>query len=344
MKQRVSPQSLLWAAAGVGGGLALYSAARKAMEWKLVGKVVAVTGGTRGLGLQMAREFAGEKCHLAICARDPQELWQARTELEALGARVLATVVDVSCRNEAQDWIDEVSAYFGRIDVLVNNAGTIQVGPAQNMEFADFQQAMDLMFYGVLHPILAVLPQLKNRHDGAIVNITSVGGKIAVPHLLPYCCAKFAATALSEGLHAELKSSGIHVLTVVPGLMRTGSYVNAYFRGQLEQEMEWFANSAMSPLLAMEPREAARQIVRALKRREAEVILTANAQLAARAHGAFPGLAAGILSAVSRTMLPAPGEGPKTKGIDIQRQSQSPAVKDLQRRNQPAAERYHQPA
>jgi short-subunit dehydrogenase len=105
---------------------------------------------------------------------------------------------------------------------LVNNAGVIQMGPVEDQSLEDFEEALGTMFYGVLMPIWSVLPQMISRGEGRIVNITSIGGKLSVPHLLPYNCAKFAAVGLSEGLRAELGRSKISVTTIVPGLMRTG--------------------------------------------------------------------------------------------------------------------------
>src|SRR5437763_6066124 len=108
--------------------------------------------------------------------------------------------------------VDEVAKRFGRIDVLVNNAGIIQVGPVENMTITDFENAMAVMFWGPVYATLATLPYMRQHGDGRIVNITSIGGKVSVPHLVPYSCAKFAAVALSEGLRAELASTGIRVV------------------------------------------------------------------------------------------------------------------------------------
>ncbi len=110
---------------------------------------------------------------------------------------------------------------FGRVDIVVNNAGIIQVGPMSTTTVEDFATALDVMFWGALYPTLAVLPQMRARRSGHVVNITSIGGMVSVPHLLPYTCAKFAAVGLSEGLRTELGQEGIHVTTVVPGWRRS---------------------------------------------------------------------------------------------------------------------------
>ena len=126
--------------------------------------------------------------------------------------------------------IDAVSRHYGHIDILVNNAGEIMVSPFENLTTADFERAMAVMFWGTLYTTLAVLPSMKARGQGRIVNVTSIGGKVSVPHLLSYSCAKAAAVAFSNGLRNEVRQFGIDVTTIIPGLMRTGSHVNAFSR------------------------------------------------------------------------------------------------------------------
>ena len=195
---------------------------------------VLITGGARGLGLALAREFVRVGCRLVLAARDAQELARARQDLTQRGAEVLAVPCDVT--NQEQVRVDQATQHFGRVDIVVNNAGIIQVDPMSTTTVEDFATALDVMFWGAFYPTLAVLPQMRARRSGHIVNITSIGGMVSVPHLLPYTCAKFAAVGLSEGLRAELGQEGIRVTTVVPGLMRTGSYVQARFQGQQECE------------------------------------------------------------------------------------------------------------
>jgi short-subunit dehydrogenase len=151
---------------------------------------------------------------------------------------------------------------------------------------------------------MAVLPHLEQRGTGRIVNITSIGGKVAVPHLLPYTCAKFAAVGFSEGLHTELAQTGVKVVTIAPGLMRTGSYLNADFKGDTEKEAAWFGVSSSTPGLTIAADRAARQIADAAARGTAEKILTPQANLLAKAHGVAPGLTSQVLSLVNQWLLP----------------------------------------
>ncbi|MFB3827778.1 MAG: SDR family NAD(P)-dependent oxidoreductase [Bryobacteraceae bacterium] len=305
MNQKTT-RGLLWAAGAAGAALALRAGYRRLREADIAGCVVLITGGSRGLGLSMARAFGAEGCRVAICARNTEELDRACRDLEARGIEVIAVPCDVTDRAQVDGLAQSVLRHFGRVDILVNNAGIIQVGPVESMTLEDFEQAMAVMFWGVVYPTLALLPHFLGRGAGRIVNITSIGGKVSVPHLLPYNCAKFAAVGFSEGLRAELAGRGVRVTTIAPGLMRTGSYLNGIFKGDPERESLWFGVSANLPLATIGGSRAARQIVAAVKRGDAERVLTAPANLMARFHGLFPGATADLLGLVNRLVLPAP--------------------------------------
>jgi NAD(P)-dependent dehydrogenase (short-subunit alcohol dehydrogenase family) len=310
---------LLVAAAGLGAFVAAWALVRKWREYDLRGRVVLITGGSRGLGLVMAREFVGEGARVAICARDGGELERARAELGGRGNRVMAVPCDVTEREQVKEMVEMVTRHFGRIDVLVNNAGTIQVGPVEVMTLEDYEQAMKAHFWGPLYTTLAVLPQMRKRREGRIVNISSIGGKVSVPHLVPYSASKFALVGLSEGLRSELMKDGVVVTTVCPGLMRTGSPRNANFKGQHRAEYAWFSISDSLPVTSMRAERAARQVVAACKRGDAEVVLSIQAQLAVKFHGLFPGLTQDLLGLVN-LLLPAPGGigRKRAKGRDSQ--------------------------
>ena len=297
---------LILGLAGAGALLAARALVRKLTEYDFRDKTVLITGGSRGLGLLLAREFAREGARVAICARDPQELERARMDLIRRGAQVIALQCDVTDRGQVDETVRDVRERFGRIDVLVNNAGVIEVGPMEVMTLDDYEEAMKTHFWGPLYMTLAVLPSMRERRDGRIVNIASIGGKISVPHLLPYSASKFALVGFSEGLRAELKKDGIVVTTVCPGLMRTGSPRNATFKGQHRAEYAWFSISDSLPVTSMSASRAARQVVAACRRGDAEVVLSIQAQLAVLFHGLFPGVTADLLGLVNK-LLPAPG-------------------------------------
>jgi len=271
-----------------GALLAAREIRRRVRPVDLAGQTALVTGGSRGLGLLISRELARDGCNVAICARDQDELERARADLVHSGGQVETVVCDVSDQVQARRMIERVTARFGQVDILVNNAGIIQVGPLENQTIDDFQMAMDVMYWGVVYPTLAVLPQMRARGSGRILNVTSIGGKMAVPHLLPYSSAKFAAVGFSEGLAAEVAKDGITVTTIVPGLMRTGSHLHALMKGQHEAEYGWFSLGASLPLISMDAERAAAQIVEAIRREESVRCLGVTAALASRFHGLFP--------------------------------------------------------
>jgi short-subunit dehydrogenase len=231
-------------------------------------EVVVVTGGSRGLGLVIARHVAERGGRVVICARDAAELERARSDLAERGADVLAVQCDVTDPAQVERLVGEAHQRFGRVDALVNAAGIIQVGPYEALSLDDHRAAMDANYWGTVHTTLAVLPEMRRRGEGRIVNVTSIGGTVAVPHLLAYTASKFAAVGFSTGLAAEAAQHGIEVTTVVPGLMRTGSFVRALFKGQREREMSAFSVSASLPVITMDADRAARRIVRAMERGE----------------------------------------------------------------------------
>jgi short-subunit dehydrogenase len=294
-------------AAGIAGALWLGGQLQQRIR-RLDDEVVLITGGSRGLGFLLAREFARNGCRLALCARDEAELHHAAQQLHREGAEVFIYACDVSNRDEVEQLVKAVTHHYGQIDILVNNAGIIQVGPYATLKLGDFERAMDTMFWGTLYTTFAVVPQMRRRGTGRIVNITSIGGKISVPHLLAYNSAKHAAVGLSEGLTAELAQYGIAVTTVVPGLMRTGSHVQAQFKGRREQEFTLFSAIGNTPPFSINAERAARQIVAATKRGDAECIISLTAAVATRIHGLLPGATVRLLTLVNG-LLPKADEG-----------------------------------
>jgi NAD(P)-dependent dehydrogenase (short-subunit alcohol dehydrogenase family) len=292
----------------------------------------------------LSRELAQQGCRLAICARDESELAAARIDLQQFGAEVLAIPCDVSDQAQVAAMVEGVTQHYGRIDILINNAGIIVVAPVETLTRADFERVMDINFWGVLNPTLEVLPAMRTRGAGRIVNITSIGGKISVPHLLPYSCAKFAAVGLSEGLRAELADTGISVTTVVPGLMRTGSHLNAEFGGEQEAEYRWFALGASAPYpVAIGADRAARLIVRAAKRGQAECTYPLSAVVAARLSGLLPSVTTNALAVVDRFLPQPPRQAAGTRsGAAVETEIEGPVLRAATILGRAAAEEYKQ--
>ncbi len=282
--------------------------ARERRRMEFDGKTVLISGASRGLGLELARAFAEEGADLVLLARDQARLTQTAKELQRYGIKVLTYPCDVSQRTQVREVIGDVLAKARRIDVLINNAGMIQVGPVENMDVSDYESTMGVHFWGPLYLMEEIIPNMKSFGHGRIVNIASIGGKVAVPHLLPYAASKFALVGLSEGMRAELLKDGIYVTTICPGLMRTGSHVHALFKGQHKKEYALFAIANASPLLSTASAHAAQEILEACRYGKAEVIITAQARLLRLANGLFPTLVAETLGLVGR-LLPRPREG-----------------------------------
>jgi short-subunit dehydrogenase len=297
------------AAATVGGAAVAAAYHRLHREDDLAGEVAIVTGASRGLGLLLAAELARRGCRLILCARDRAELDRAAARLRESGAQVATVACDVAREEAAGLLVDAAREHYGRLDIVVSNAGIIRVGAALSASPADYEAAVATMAMAPVRLALAALPAMRAQGHGRIVTIASIGGKVSVPHLLPYSTAKFAAVGFSEGLRAELGRGPVTVTTVVPGLMRTGSHLQAKFAGRREQEFTWFSLCASLPLVSMDAERAARQIVAGMAARRPEVFLTPAAQVAGRLAGLAPEATTSVLHAVQRVVLPAPDGG-----------------------------------
>ncbi|HEX6324220.1 MAG TPA: SDR family oxidoreductase [Vicinamibacterales bacterium] len=304
-------------ATAAGAGLIAQQTLRRRRAMDFHEKVVVITGGSRGLGLVLARQFAAEGARIALIAEHEEPLNRALMELAAQGVDVQAIVCDIRQRAAVAAAVDAIAGRFGRIDVLVNNAGVIQVGPLANMEYEDFQRAMDVHYWGALHMTLAALPHMRpsSRLAAAsegkrIVNITSIGGKYPVPHLAPYTASKFALVGLSEALRAELAPDGIMVTTVAPGLMRTGSPRNIAVKGNHDAEYGWFVLLDSLPLVSIGAERAAAKIVEAARYGDPSLIITPQARAMVALEGIAPGLVGRANALVTRWLLP------RTPGAD----------------------------
>ncbi|MBA2241892.1 MAG: SDR family oxidoreductase [Chthoniobacterales bacterium] len=301
MKKNRSLSLAFGAAALMGWGIARALAPQISFQ----GKVVLITGGSRGLGLVLARQLCDQGARVILLARDQAELQRAHDELVAAGGDVSILPCDLLERSQIEEAVRTVIDHFGRIDVLINNAGIIEVGPLEHTERADFERAMQLHLWAPFTLMWEVIPHMRRAGGGRIVNITSIGGKIAVPHLAAYCASKFALVGLSDSMRAELARDGIYVTTVAPGMMRTGSHVNANFKGQHAAEFGWFAISNSMPLISMKAERAAAQILDACRRGRPEITLTLAARAAIIGNAVFPSLTGHIMKVVN-SILPGP--------------------------------------
>jgi short-subunit dehydrogenase len=301
-------------------------------RFDLAGKNALISGGSRGLGLEIARILIAKGANVALVARDNEELDRALTELrthrKADSLRVVGHVCDLTEPDSISQMLDQLHASFGPIDVLVNNAGTIQVGPLDAMTLKDFDDAMKLHFAAPLRLVLWLRDDMRQRGGGRIANVSSIGGIVSVPHLLPYSASKFALMGLSLGLRTELARENIFVSTIAPGLMRTGSPRNAFFKGDHEKEYTWFKISDSLPILSVNSKRAAARIVLAIERGEPHVVIGLAAKAAAIAAALAPGaLARGL--ALANAIMPNGPDPDARQGFESESRATTSAVTDL---------------
>ena len=268
--------------------------------------VALVVGGSRGLGLAAARQLANRGHRLVLTARNLEDLERAAAQLRSEGATVEVYACDVRDEAAIEDLVALVEQTSGPIEVLLHVAGVIQVGPLASMNRDDFTEAIDIMLWGPINTTLALAPRMVSRGRGRIGVVTSVGGLIPAPHLLPYSTAKFGATGYSRGLRSELAGTGVTVTTIEPGLMRTGSHLNAQFVGDQGPEFAWFSAADNIPLLSMDADRAAAQIVRAVLAGRAVVQPTPLAKVAQRVDALAPNATSLLLGVVTRLLPDAP--------------------------------------
>ncbi|WP_229369756.1 SDR family NAD(P)-dependent oxidoreductase [Fibrivirga algicola] len=301
----MAKNTLLWSAVGVGALMAVRALQRRNRKIDFRDKVVVITGGSRGLGLVLARQLAREGARLAICSRTQETLDAAALELRAYGVDVYIHRCDLTNKEQLISFFDAVGQQLGPVDVLINNAGVIMAGPYANTTDDDFHDSMNTNFWAAYHTTNAVLPDMQARQAGRIINIASFGGKVAIPHLLPYSASKFALVGYSEGLRAEVARDNIFVTTICPGLIRTGSPRQALVRGQHEKEYAWFKIGDSLPGLSLSAEKVASEIIEAARYGEAERIVSLPAKFAGAVHGLFPGLTTDALAFIN-ALLPDP--------------------------------------
>ncbi|MDQ1041348.1 NAD(P)-dependent dehydrogenase (short-subunit alcohol dehydrogenase family) [Streptomyces sp. V3I8] len=273
-----------------------------------------VTGGSRGLGLLLSARLAQRGCRVTVAARDADELGRGADWIkERTGTTVSTVVCDVRDRDAVESAVRRTDSRQGGLDIVIANAGVIQVAPVASLDSGAFDDAMATIFGGAVNTAMAALPHLqRSEAGGRLCLIGSVGGLLAVPHLLPYSCAKAAVGTLGEGLRAETVGTNVSVTTVHPGLMRTGSHLQAEFGGRSAKEFAWFSALSGTPVVSMDADRAAERIVRALQRRRTRLVLTPAAHAAGVAHGVAP-TAVTRLSGFATRFLP---RSPTGEGAD----------------------------
>lgn len=253
---------------------------------------VLITGASQGIGKATALLFAQKGYNLVLAARRAEPLAGVEQEAQTFGCTVLSVPTDVSDADQVKTLVDKALDRYGAIDVLINNAGIYISGPAEHFSLADWHQVIDTNLWGYIHMIHALLPHFLERGSGTIVNLSSIGGKVPLPYLVPYSTSKFAVTGLTEALHSELKPKGIHVCGVYPNVIKSSLMERAIFRGKDEQDAQARRDQldqVLSTPVIEKPEDVANVIWDAVKNQRSEVMV-GSANVSKAAYGIFPGV------------------------------------------------------
>ncbi len=336
-------KSPLWSGLFAAGAAGLvFSSLQK--NYSFAGRKVYITGGSRGLGLSMAWNLLDQGADVTIVARDEDELIRGQNILlkQFPDANVFISVCDITDVNELAESLDQAIERMNGIDLLINNAGSILVGPFTSMEKEDFEAQMNLHLYAVVEATGLIFPHFKNRGQGRILNICSLGGKVAVPHMLPYDASKFALAGFSQGVSAELAPHNIVVTTAYPTVMRTGSPIQAVFKGDHGKEFEWFETIDNLPLISMSPDKAAKKVLQAVADGKSEVILSVPAKARLLLGTFFPETMNAFMGMIAGLMPKKDSATRKTGADSDNRFYQNRLLKPLQRKAQEVQDDYNQ--
>jgi short-subunit dehydrogenase len=260
---------------------------------ELNGKVVVVTGASMGIGEAIAREFADHGASIVLLSRDAGRAEAARGRVGHT-ERTLALSCDVRHREEIDRVLSLTLHHFDRIDVWVNNAGYGLRDSVAGMEMANCRDLFETNLFGTVMAMQAVVPVMRQRGSGSIINISSVAGHIPLPFSGAYSGSKFAMNAMGKAAGLELKASGIHVLTVCPGFVRTNFAANLV----MGREMQNVRPAAARGISA---ERVARATLRGYQKQKREVIVPWSMHPVVKLYQLFPGLIEwGMLKMLSR--------------------------------------------
>jgi short-subunit dehydrogenase len=250
----------------------------------LAGPVVFITGASSGIGAALAREFARRGFALVLVARRLDRLTELRDELVRTGARALAVKADVTSDGEMAEAFRLARLEFGRIDIVIANAGFGVRGRFDRLAIDDYRRQFETNVFGVLRTVFLGLDDLTRSHGIAVI-MGSVMGYVSIPKFSPYAMSKFALRAFAESLRSELAPAGVAVVLIGPGLVES-EFRRVDNLGRFHPE---YVESAPS-WLVLSGEKAARQMVRAILRRRGEVVITAHGKVAVWLQRHFPWL------------------------------------------------------
>ncbi|WP_303409708.1 SDR family oxidoreductase [Pontibacter coccineus] len=185
------------------------------------GKIIVITGASSGLGAETARHLAAQGAFVALGARRADRIESLAEEINKNGGSAVAVATDVTKREQVQKLVDAAVKQFGRVDVILNNAGIMPLSPMERLNVDEWDQMIDVNLKGVLYGIAAALPYMKSQKSGHIINVSSVAGHKVFHGSAVYSATKFGVRALSEGLRQEVKAYNIRTTIISPGAVQT---------------------------------------------------------------------------------------------------------------------------
>lgn len=256
------------------------------------GKVVVVTGASSGIGEKSAEEFAKRKASVVLVARRKEKLDLVAKKLPEHNSKCLVCQCDVSQRSQVQRMNKTVLEKFGKVDVLVNNAGFGIYGLVSELKVEEIESQMATNFFGMVYCTKAFLPKMLDQRSGHIVNVASVAASFGLPGIASYCASKFAMLGFSEGLYHELKGTGVGITVVSPIMVRTN-----FFNNPSLKSMPRYSPTSLSSKMV------AKAVVRAASSSRLEIIVPAIVRVAVWAKHTFPYLINPVVAAGFRNRL-----------------------------------------
>lgn len=266
---------------------------------------ILITGASEGIGRKTALLFAHNGYDVILAARHAETLNSVAKEIQSLGRQALAIPTDVTDAGQVKALVEHALASFGHVDVLVNNAGVYINAPITTVSLEDWHKIIDVNLWGYIYLIHYLVPHFLHRHQGTIVNVGSIGGKIPAPNMVPYCTSKYAVTGLTETLRLELEPRGIHVCGVYPNLVDSDFLKRATFKGnseaQAEKQRQQIQNILTTPFVS-KPEDVAKEIWNVVKNTQSEAIVGIPAVVAATLHRFLPGATDWLLQRSTNSM------------------------------------------
>jgi short-subunit dehydrogenase len=246
----------------------------------LRGRTVAITGASSGIGRALAVHLAGEGCNLALATDKNEKGLKETSALAGNAVKISTHLVDVTKQDDVRRFAEEATAYHGGVDIIINNAGVSVSDFVETVPLEDFEWVMAVNFWGVVYGIQAFLPYLRQRPEGQVVNISSVGAMVTLPNHGPYDASKSAVKGVTEVLYQEMQGTNIIVTGVYPGAIKTGMPDNARFNravGGLSREQAVGGFKRNVQVTSAE--KAAKVIIRGIKRGKLRVIVGRDARM-----------------------------------------------------------------